>query len=249
MLSYIERKLIFKPTREDHGGLRGVPHERQRFGAKYGMDLDGVFVNNGSDSVVLFTHGNRHNITMFRDHYRVFTEIGQSFFTFDYPGYGSSAGVPSEEGFYTSVQAAYEHITMTLGYSPNSVVAYGCSLGGAVAVDLARSREIACLITENAFTNSWDMARHLYPYLPIWPLLPKRFANDAKLPQIEAPILIIHAEEDAVVPVRMSDTLASATLHRAEVVRVPYAGHVNTLAIGGTALHNTIKGFIARHAH
>lgn len=245
MLSYIEKKLTFKPTKEDHGGLKDLTHERHQFGAAHGLTLDGAFVNKGSDSVVLFTHGNRHNITMFRDHYKLFDEMGQSFFTFDYPGYGASEGEPSEDGFYLSAQTAHDHLTTTLGYPPAKLIAYGCSLGAAVAIDLAHSREVSALITENAFTNSWAMARHLYPYFPIWPLLPKRFTNDLKIGQVRAPVLIIHAQEDQVVPVHMSAKLAEATNHRAQLVVVPHAGHVNTLTVGGPNLHGTIREFIA----
>jgi pimeloyl-ACP methyl ester carboxylesterase len=213
VLRLLERKLTFKPSAEDHGGLTGLSHERIRFGE----DLDGIFVDNGSESVVLFTHGNKHNITKFRAHYDLFTAIGQSFFTFDYPGYGQSPGIPSEENVYESARAAYTHITKKRGYDPGKIISYGCSMGGAVAIELVQQARVACLITESTFTNTWAMAKHLYPYLPVWPLLPKRFENDRKVPTIKAPMLIIHGERDRIVPVRMASELARAAT-------TPYSG-------------------------
>ena len=248
VLSLLERKLTFKPSADDHGGLAAIPHERIQFGGEVGLNLDGVFVNNGSDSVVLFTHGNKHNVTKFREHYALFTALGQSFFTFDYPGYGRSPGVPSEANVYESARAAYRHITRDRGYRSDQIISYGCSMGGAVAIELVQHERVACLITESTFTNTWDMAKHLYPYLPVWPLLPKRFENDRKVPTIRVPMLIIHGEMDPVVPARMASELAQVATAPTRVVLIPGANHINSLELGAEPLQSTIRDFIAEHA-
>jgi fermentation-respiration switch protein FrsA (DUF1100 family) len=247
MLHLIERKLTFKPTREDHGGLAELAHTRVQFGQEFGLQLDGAFVDNGSESIVLFTHGNRHNITKFRDHYQLFTAIGQSFLTFDYPGYGRSPGIPSESAAYASARAAYAYIHKTLGYRPEKIVSYGCSMGGAVAIELTRHAPVACLITESTFTNTWEMAKHLYPFFPVWPLLPKRFQNDSKLPHVRVPILLIHGEADPTVPVRMASELFSIAQSPAQLVLIPEADHINSISVGAEKLRDTIRNFIATH--
>lgn len=247
MLSLLERKLTFKPSADDHGGLAAIPHERIQFGGEAGFNLDGVFVNNGSESVVLFTHGNKHNITKFREHYALFTALGQSFFTFDYPGYGRSPGVPSEANVYESARAAYRHVTRDRGYRSHQIISYGCSMGGAVAIELVQHERVACLITESTFTNTWDMAKHLYPYLPLWPLLPKRFENDRKVPTIKVPMLIIHGEMDPVVPARMASELARVATAPTRVVLIPGANHINSLELGADPLQSTIRDFIGEH--
>ena len=247
MLHLIEKKLTFKPTKEDHGGLESLRHERVRFGQDFGLELDGVFFRGTSDTVILFTHGNRHNITKFRDHYELFSTLGQSFFTFDYPGYGKSGGTPTEESVYASARAAHAYVQHSLGFRPEKIVAYGCSMGGAVAIELAQSAPIACLITESTFTNSWDMAKHLYPYFPVWPLLPKRFQNDTKLAHIKVPILLIHGEDDGVVPVTMASQLQEAATTKATLVLVPGANHVNSLSVGSESLKTIIRDFIREH--
>ncbi|MEY4670085.1 MAG: hypothetical protein RL518_2784 [Pseudomonadota bacterium] len=245
MLHLLERRLTFKPSFDDHGGLADIPHERIEFGGEFGMQLDGAFVNNGSESVVLFTHGNRHNITKFREHYRLFAALGQSFFTFDYPGYGRSPGTPSEKSVYASARAAYAHITNNRGYSPKKIIAYGCSMGGAVAIELAQHVPVAGLITESTFTNTWDMAKHLYPFLPLWRLLPKRFENDRKVPHIKVPMLIIHGEKDPIVPVSMASQLARGAIHPARTIVIPDANHINSLELGAADLQGAIEDFIA----
>ena len=247
MLGLLEQKLIFKPNSVDHGGLTGLEYTRFRFGHEFGLDLDGIFVDRGSDCAVLFIHGNKHNLTRFRDHYELFVESGLLFMAFDYPGYGQSAGSPSEELLYTSARAAYDHITKERGYSATRLAVYGCSLGGAVSIELLRHNQAACLVTESIFTCSWDMARYLYPYLPIWRLFPNRFRNDERIGSLTLPLLMLHGEEDRVVPCSMGHQLHAAAHTAERFVTIPSANHVNSLETGGPGLKAEISAFIRRY--
>jgi pimeloyl-ACP methyl ester carboxylesterase len=247
MLGLLEQKLTFKPNAVDHGGLAGLKYTRFRFGHEFGLDLDGIFVDKGSKCVVLFVHGNKHNLTHFREHYELFQESGLSFMAFDYPGYGQSSGAPSEELLYTSARAAYSYITRERGYSDQRLAVYGCSLGGAVSIELLRYHQAACLVTESTFTCSWDMAQHLYPYLPIWRLFPNRFRNDEKIRSLTLPLFMIHGEDDRVVPCSMGRQLRSAAPAAERFVTVPGANHVNALQVGGASLRAEISTFIRRH--
>lgn len=251
MLKLLEQKLIFKPNAVDHGGLVGLAdhgYERFRFGHEFGLDLDGIFVDKGSSCAVLFIHGNKHNLTRFKEHYELFVESGLSFMAFDYPGYGKSTGRPSEELLYTSARAAYAHITKGRGYSSRRLAIYGCSLGGAVSIELLRYQQAACLVTESTFTCSWDMARHLYPYLPIWRLFPNRFTNSARVGSLTVPLFMLHGEDDRVVPCSMGRQLHASAPTAVTFVTVPGANHVNALAAGGANLRAEICAFINRHA-
>jgi pimeloyl-ACP methyl ester carboxylesterase len=244
VLGLLEKRLTFKPTRVEHNGLKGFAHERVRFGHEFGLDLDGAFSDQGSNSVVLFLHGNRHNISRFREHYDLFSKLAQSFFTFDYPGYGTSAGAPSESAVYASARAAYDFLISTKGFAPHQMIVYGCSMGGAVAVDLSTTHSIAGLITEATFTNSREMAKHLYPYLPLWPFLPIRFRNDEKIRKVRSPVLMIHGEKDPVVPVSMATQLLNATQGNGRLIVVEEADHISCLTHGEAQLKNVIQEFI-----
>lgn len=246
VLRYLEQKLTFKPTRVDYGGLARFNPHRLRFGHEFGLDLDGAYMDRDSRTTVLFVHGNKHNLTRFEDHYTLFSNLGLSTFCFDYPGYGQSSGTPSEEAVYASARAAYSYLTCQLGRSPQSVIVYGCSMGGAVAIELLQHVAAAALITESTFTNSWEMAQHLYPFLPVWRLLPKRFENDAKIGALRIPLHMIHGDLDRVVPVRMAHALHAIAPPGTSLQIVPGANHVNAVAIGGQALAQTIGNFVGR---
>jgi fermentation-respiration switch protein FrsA (DUF1100 family) len=246
MIRTVERLLTFKPNSHDHGALQGREYRRFRFGEEFSLNLEGVWLPQASNTTALFIHGNRHNLTKFGDHYDLFQQLGISCLAFDFPGYGTSSGTPSEASLYASARAAYSWLRHQHQVSPTSLIIYGCSLGGAVALDLARDQDAACLITESTFTNSHDMAKHLYPFLPIQRILPKRFENDAKIREVRAPHLLLHGERDPLVPVHMAHTLYQLAAQPKHLVVVPEATHTDTLVVGGQKLTKEIGAFIER---
>jgi pimeloyl-ACP methyl ester carboxylesterase len=247
MLTLLEHFLTFKPNTINHGALDLIKHQRLRIGASFGFDLDAAWLPCSSDAAVLFLHGNRHNITRFYDHYALFQRLGISCLTFDYPGYGTSAGSPSETALYGSARAAFSHIVNDFGFKPHQIAIYGCSLGGAVAIELAKEASAGCLITESTFTNSHDIARFLYPYLPVTRFLKRRFANDALVGKIRIPKLLIHGSEDPRVPVYMAETLHEKSADPKNLIIIPEADHVNCVQKGGPLLHSQIGDFIRKH--
>ena len=244
MLETIEHWLTFKPNSIDHGQLSTFKHSRFSFGETHQLVLDGALIPSSSNTVVLFIHGNRHNITRFGEHYALCQSLGHSCFTFDFPGYGKSAGTPTESNVYASAHAAHQYLKNTLGYSDDKIIIYGCSLGGAIAIELAQHIEARCLITESTFTNTIDMARHLYPWLPITNFLTKRFDNQSKVNQISMPHLIIHGNQDNQVPITMAHRLHQAASTPKKVITVQNAGHTDALVTGGAQLAKQIQNFI-----
>jgi pimeloyl-ACP methyl ester carboxylesterase len=244
MIRAVEKLLTFKPNSLDHGALVGREHRRFRFGQEFALELDGVWLPQASNVTALFIHGNRHNLTKFGEHYDLFRQLGISCLAFDFPGYGNSSGTPSEPALYASARAAYSWLRHERQVTPSSIIIYGCSLGGAVALELAQNYEAACLITESAFTNSHDMAKHLYPFLPIQRVLPKRFENDSKIGKVRIPHLLIHGERDSLVPVCMARALYELAADPKQLIVVPEAAHTDTLVIGGQRLAREIGVFI-----
>ncbi|MDX1605666.1 MAG: alpha/beta hydrolase [Candidatus Competibacterales bacterium] len=166
-----------------------------------GLTLHGWFVPHPKPrGVLLFCHGNAGNISHRLDSIRVFHELGLSVLIFDYRGYGRSEGRPSEAGTYRDAEAAWEYLTGTRGIPPGRIVVFGRSLGAAVAAELATRVRPAALILESAFTSAPELAGELYPWLPARHLTRFRYATIDALARLEAPLLIIHARGDEIVP-------------------------------------------------
>lgn len=148
----------------------------------------------------LICHGNAGNIAGRLDYIGMFSRMGYSSFVMDYRGYGQSTGVPSEEGTYRDAEAAWRWLTEERGVKAGEVAVLGESLGGAVAARLAARTAPRALVLVSAFTSVPALGAEIYPFLPV--RLLSRFSYDTlgALKSLNAPVLVAHATEDAIVP-------------------------------------------------
>jgi fermentation-respiration switch protein FrsA (DUF1100 family) len=158
---------------------------------------------------VLVCHGNAGNIATRVPVAEAFASFGFATLLFDYRGYGGSSGKPTEEGTYLDAEAAFDRFADLLG-SPSRIAVYGESLGGAVAIELARRRKVARVLVEDTFTSLADIASGLYPWLPARTLLGKRYGSVDKVSSIGVPLLVIHSPEDDLVPFEFGKKLFDA---------------------------------------
>jgi uncharacterized protein len=157
------------------------------------------FKNSGSDTIAILFHGNGGNNSHRWRQIRALYDTGLSVVIFDYRGYGKSSGFPSEQGLYRDGQAVYQWIT-ALGYPPEKIVLIGTSLGGAVAAEVALHNPVRALVLECTFTDKFDMAKVILPFIPIRWFSVNQFTTFEKLPQIHTPVLIVHGDRDEMIP-------------------------------------------------
>ena len=207
---YFERKSIYFPTKElgTNPADLGLAYEEIFFKAQDGMDLHGWFVPaKRAKATVLFCHGNAGNVSHHLEGVRIFHDMGISVFIFDYRGYGKSKGHPCETGTYLDGMAAYRYLLSRPEVKKESLIIYGKSLGGAIAIDLAKTVEAAALISESTFTSTADMARELYPFLPLGLFMTIKYDNRSKIQKVTIPKLIIHSLNDEIVPYHHGEEL------------------------------------------
>jgi len=150
--------------------------------------------------VILFCHGNAGNISHRLESIQIFHRLGLNVFIFDYRGYGRSEGKPSEIGTYRDVEAVWQYLVEERQVSPNRIVVFGRSLGGAVAAWSANRHTPGALILESAFTSVPDIAAKLYPYLPVRLLSRFKYNTAEYLDEVDCPVLIVHSREDEIMP-------------------------------------------------
>ena len=141
-----------------------------------------------------------------------FRELGRMGFNvlaFDYRGYGRSDGEPSEAGLFRDVRAAYAHLCGPLAQEARSVVLFGHSLGGAVAIEAALHCEVAGLVVQSSFTHIRDMARSVMPWGTSL-IARNQFRSLGKVGRIGVPKLFVHGSDDPTVPVAMGRRLFDA---------------------------------------
>ncbi len=251
VIGLIENSMIFAPPRFPEGfpGLEDFPHalEEVWITAEDGVKLNAFFLPApASSQILLWFHGNAENIGMGVSQMVVFHELGVNLLEIDYRGYGKSEGKPDEAGVYRDADAAYRYLVETRRFDPKNLYIFGHSLGGAVAVELASSRDCAGLIVESSFTSAPDMARHIFRVPGTEYLARSRFDSASKIRRVRAPVLVIHGTRDEVIPLQMGRKLFEAAPEPKSFFEIVGAGHNDILAVGGERYLDQLKAFLAQ---
>jgi fermentation-respiration switch protein FrsA (DUF1100 family) len=163
---------------------------------------------------------------------------------FDYRGYGRSEGRPDEEGTYRDGRAAYNYLVRECGLAPDRIILFGESLGAAIAVQMATELQARALVLESPFTSIRDMARSVYPFLPVGSLLRTRYDNLAKIQQVTVPLLVLHGTHDRTVPFAQGKRLFEAAREPKRFFGIEGAGHNDTFYVGGEAYWEVWRRFL-----
>lgn len=200
-----ETNQVYHPSRlfVTTGAELRRPFEDVLFTAADSVRLHGWFYPAKPDDdspglVALVCHGNAGNISHRLDLCEALVDNGLSVLLFDYRGYGKSEGKPSEEGTYLDVCAAYDWL-LVKGFTAAQIIAYGESLGAAVAAELAVRKPLAGLVLQSTFTSIPDIGKEVFPWLPVRWISRIGYRTEEKLKQIRVPVLILHSRDDRLV--------------------------------------------------
>lgn len=175
--------------------------------------------------LLLYLHGNAGNLTGRTARFAALTAQGAGLLAIDWRGYGGSTGSPSETGLMRDAEAAYAAALAIVG-TPKRIVIVGESLGSGLAVALASRFESAGLILDAPYSSILDVAADRYWMFPVGLLLVDQFRSDLKIKDIRAPLLIMHGDQDRVVPIRFGEKLFALAPQPKEFIRVPGRGHL-----------------------
>lgn len=175
---------------------------------------------------ILYLHGNAGNLASRADRFQRYQTRGFAVMMMSWRGYSGSSGNPSEANNVADAQLAYDMLRAQ-GVPPEDIVVYGESLGSGVAIQLAGERPVAALILDAPYTSIVDVALLTYPYLPVRPLLIDRYESDRHIKRVRAPVLILHGERDAIIPVRMGRAIHEMSPEPKKLALFPDGGHVD----------------------
>lgn len=155
--------------------------------------------------------------------YKLLVSMGFHVIAFDYRGWADSVGVPTEDGVVADGYFMYKWIKQRSGNSP--VFLWGHSLGTAITTKLAKmlcekGEEPLGVILESPFTNIREAASK-HPFTAPFRMLPWfeavfldtidqnniSFTTDKNIAHVTTPLLILHAEDDKVVPFELGEKL------------------------------------------
>jgi fermentation-respiration switch protein FrsA (DUF1100 family) len=190
-----------------------------------------------AEFAILYSHGNAEDLGDVRSVLEIIRRAGFSVFAYDYPGYGTSSGKPSEQSAYRAEDAAYDYLSKQLNVPPNRIVAYGRSLGGAVAIDLAARKPVAGLIVESSFVSGFRVLTRIsiYPF--------DKFRSLDKIKQVNCPTLVIHGRGDEVIAFWHGERLFKEANEPKMSLWVAGAGHNNVPDVAGETYVATLHNF------
>ncbi|KAJ1862316.1 bem46 protein, variant [Coemansia sp. RSA 2703] len=134
----------------------------------------------------------------------MYETLGCNVFMLSYRGYGLSEGQPSEAGLKTDALTALEFIRSHPLTANTKLVAFGQSLGGAVAIDIVANNEpeFAGIILENTFLSIAKMVPNVLPILKyVTFLASEKWESEQSIRKITSvPILFLSGLQDDLVP-------------------------------------------------
>ncbi|MEM9226814.1 MAG: alpha/beta hydrolase [Verrucomicrobiota bacterium] len=206
-----------------------------------GGSISALYLENPQAThTLLYSHGNGEDIGNSPDLWAGLRSQGYNVLVYDYPGYGTSGGDPSEQGCYNAIDAAYAYLTEDKGIPPGQIVLFGRSLGGGPSIDLAARETVGGVILDGTFTSTFRVMTH-------WKILPwDCFDNIAKIDLINCPLLVIHGTDDRTVPFWHGKALYTKAKEPKNYLWVEGAGHNNLIETAGDDYAKAIAAF--RHS-
>ncbi|KAJ3202703.1 hypothetical protein HK099_001766 [Clydaea vesicula] len=125
-------------------------------------------------------------------------------FLLSYRGYGFSEGEPNEVGLKIDAQTALDYIKNHEILKNTKLIAYGQSIGGAVAIDIVSKNEnlFEALIIENTFLSIPKLIPTVMPVIaPVKFLCHQKWNNEESIKNLKKiPILLLSGSKDELVP-------------------------------------------------
>jgi fermentation-respiration switch protein FrsA (DUF1100 family) len=243
-----EDSLIFHPSAEIVQTPRqaGLQFQDHFFTSVDGVRLHGWFIpHHDARATLVWFHGNAGNISHRVENIKLLHDkVKINIFIFDYRGYGRSAGSISEEGVYRDGAAALDFVRQELAVEAKSLIIFGRSLGAAVAAEMALRFACRGLILETPFTSIRDMAKTVFPVLPIGPFLRTRFDVLEKITHVKVPLLVLHGDRDDLVPYEQGQKVFAAARGPKEFYTINGAKHNDTYLVGGDAYFERLRSFV-----
>lgn len=206
---------------------------------------------------VLFLHGNGGNVSTQLGAVYWLPARGYAVLMPDYRGYGHSEGKVSIPGALRDTEAALAWLAVQPDADGRGIVVLGQSLGGALAVHAAahsaHRERLRAVVIDSAFSSYRGIAREkLGEFWLTWALQwPLSFAVTDRYSPLRSirdlspvPVLIIHGEQDVIVPPRHGEALYAAA--REPKTWWPIAGGTHISALTDPAVRDRLVEWLDR---
>jgi len=202
-LFFYQRKLLYHPSENNYLDETSLNHNiEKKFIQSENKLVSWYFEKNSDYKTILFFHGNAGKLDNRVYKLNELSKLEINYLIIAYRGFSGNEGKPTESGLYQDAKSAKIWLNNN-GVKDKDIILYGESLGTAVAVDLASKHKFAGIILESPFTSMTRLAQKYYPIFPVKIILKDKFDSINKIQKINSPLLVMHGEEDTIVPFSM----------------------------------------------
>ena len=206
-LYFLQRNLIYYPSksRPNLENFKEV-YTEVKTQTKEGLWLSHWFAKQSPPYIIVF-HGNAGHIEGRAYKFQFLIDQGYSVLLAGYRGYGLNPGRPSEKHLIGDSVLVLEWLLQKEEIQSQEVILIGESLGSGTAVAVAEKHPVKALIFDSAFSSACDVAKSLYPFVPVRLLLKDSWDSFARIKKVKAPLLFIHSKKDSTIPFRFGKKL------------------------------------------
>ena len=248
-------QLFYLPTRDEPStpAQWGLKFEPVDFKSADGTSLHGWFMPakgrtaQTAKGTIVFSHGNAGSMSYHLGFCVWMVEAGYNVLLYDYRGFGKSGGSVERRGMIDDVKAAFAYIFKRPDIDHTRIASFGHSLGGAQSVTaLGESpvKGLRAIIIDGAFASYQAMARiiggQLGASLVTDELSPRDFVK--KLAPV--PFLVVHGDNDEIVPVSQGLQLYQAAGQPKTLFEVKSGQHGTSLSANAGAYRKKVIAWL-----
>ena len=193
--------------------------------------------------LVIYHGGNAEEVTSFAAEAPA-TYGDRAVLLVNYRGYGRSEGKPAEKSLVEDAVELYDWAARRPDIDGERIALHGRSLGTGVAVQLAAARPVRCILLTSPFASALDVAREIYPWLPVGLLMRHPFDSARHAPALKVPALVLMGDADNLIRKHHSERLAD--LWGGPVERAAFAGFGHNDVHVTPRYTETIRRFLDR---
>lgn len=217
LLTFNQEKIIYQPFPQDF-------HSCDRFAEAEKVTFNGtrMYVHDTHKHIAVLYHGNAGSACD-RDLYaNVFTQAGLGYVIVEYAGYSNDSRTPSHD-------RSKEDVRNVIGYlreeNISNISIVGESIGAGAASYHTSLQAPKKLILVSPFTDLHDIARNRFWFYPTSLLVDNAFDNQTALQSYEGNVLIVHGDNDTLIPHKLGQVLFDGISTEKAFVLIDGAGH------------------------
>ncbi len=208
-LFFSQRNLLYHPSENNYSGDQLIVKiDKVKIITEDNLELLAWYHEKDiiNFKTILYLHGNAGSLENRIHKINHFKDININFLLLAWRGFSGNKGRPTEQGLYKDARAAINWLKKK-GIKDQNIIIYGESLGTGIATEIAQNKNYAGVILESPFTSMIEAGSSKYPIFPIKLLLKDKYESNKKIKNVKSPILIMHGEEDRIVPFNMGKKL------------------------------------------